>query len=501
MEIEIKGKVELPEIPEEFRDIFVNFKNNYKTKLFLKGKWIENEDFMEIISPIDESNLCYASVISIDQLNESIEFLNNSQKEFRKIPANKRVEMLENASRVMENFKDFITEILVLEGGKPYKEAEGEVNASIERLKLAYQDLGRIIDKAITGEQAKGSEKKFGIIVREPLGVVAVITPFNYPLFTPIAKIVASFITGNCVIFKPSSYTPLTGIIITKILEIVGFKNYISLAIGGGGIVGDTITTHPLVKGITFTGSTEVGKRIFRIAGLKKLQLELGGKAPAIVMDDADLNLTSKSIVAGAYRLAGQRCDAISLVLIQENVYEELLEKIIKERENWKVGDPRDKNISVGPLINRRAVQRVSEMVIEALDKGSKLIAGGDYYRLYFNPTILTEVNENCIIAKEEIFGPVIPIIKFKEVKEAIKICNSLRYGLDSCLFTRDINKAWEISREIEVGSVTINDLPRHGLGIFPFGGVKDSGIGREGIGFTVEEVTYIKSIIFNITS
>jgi NAD-dependent aldehyde dehydrogenases len=499
MKVEILGETLLPEYSEIFKEIFTFHNNKPLFKILVSSRWILTKDIFPVISPIDENTVAYFSLANLDILNEAINSLRENQRELKRLPSYKRAEMLEKSSKIMEEYKKELIYTLVIEAGKPIHEAEGEVNASIERLKLVYQELGRLMDKAIAGDQAKGSEKRYAVIVREPVGIVAVITPFNYPLFTPVAKICSALISGNCVLFKPSSKTPIIASLLSKILDEAGFGKYLCFLTAGGGIIGDSIVSNPYIRAVAFTGSTEVGKRISRVAVLKKLQLELGGKAPAIILDDADLKLAANAVAAGAFRLAGQRCDAISRVLIHESIYEEFKEILLNEREKWIVGDPRDNKTKVGPLIDSRAVQKVHELVEDALSKGAKLLAGGEYFKLYYDTTILSEVNLDSRICWEETFGPVIPLIKIKNIEEAIEISNKSNFGLDACVFTKDINKAWEVAKELECGSVTINDMPRHGLGIFPFGGYKDSGIGREGIGFTLEEVTEIKSIIFNL--
>jgi len=499
MKVEILGETTLPEYSEIFKDVYTMHNNKPLFKIYFSNKWITTKDIFPIYSPIDENIVAYSSLANLDILNEAINNLKETQKEIKRLPAYKRAEMLENASKIMEEYKKELVNTLVIEAGKPIHEAEGEVNASIERLKLVYQELGRLMDKAISGDQAKGSERRYAVIVREPVGIVAVITPFNYPLFAPVAKICSALISGNCILFKPSSKTPIIASLLSRILVEAGFGKYLCFLTAGGGIIGDAIVSNPYIRAIAFTGSTEVGKRISRVAVLKKLQLELGGKAPAIVLEDADLKLAASAVAAGAFRLAGQRCDAISRVLVHESVYEEFKELLLKEREKWIVGDPRNDKVKVGPLIDSRAVQKVHELVEDALNKGARLLVGGEFYKLYYDTTILSDVPLNSRICWEETFGPVAPLIKVKSVEEAIEISNKSNYGLDAAIFTRDVNKAWKIAKELECGSVTINDMPRHGLGIFPFGGYKDSGIGREGIGFTLEEVTEIKSIIFNL--
>jgi len=235
------------------------------------------------------------------------------------------------------------------------------------------------------------------------------------------------------------------------------------------------------------------------MASLKSLHLELGGKAPAIVCDDADLDLAAKKCVLGSFKHAGQRCDAISRVLIQENIAESFIKKVLEEVEKWKIGDPRDPEVKMGPIINQKALERIDDLVQDAINKGAVLLKGGKYEGLFYEPTILNNVPFDARIAIEETFGPVMPIIPIKDLAEAIDISNNSEYGLDAAIFTNSFYTAWETAKSLQDGEITINDAPTHGVGTFPFGGIKNSGLGREGLGYSIDEVTMIKTIVFNL--
>ena len=491
--INILGPVTLPEFPREFHDTMTKFG---VFRAFIAGSWIDFGNYMPVKSPINGEVIAQVNKLGADHVNSAIERLHYSWPSLKAIPAHKRADMLIKVADFIEEYKQLFRDVLIVEGGKPISEAEGEVESTITRLRMIHQDLGRLLNVGIPGEYGAGTENKYAIVVREPVGVVAAIAPFNYPLFTSMVKIATALLAGNPVIFKPSSYTPITGILIAKAIEYVGLGNYFAMVTGPGATVGDAMVTHPLVRAITLTGSTETGLRVMRMAGLKKLQLELGGKAPAIVLEDADLKDAAKKIVTGSLRLSGQRCDAISRVIVMDSAADELINYIVKETSEWAVGDPRDPKVRVGPLIDSNAVERVHSMVDDALMKGGKLIYGGKYWLTYHEPTIVDNVSRKSRLALEETFGPVIPIIRVKSVDEAIEVANEVVYGLDAAVFGRDVGTLWRVARSLEVGEVTINDFPRHGLGLFPFGGVKESGFGREGVGFSVEDVTELKTIV-----
>jgi len=335
-------------------------------------------------------------------------------------------------------------------------------------------------------------------VLREPLGVVLAISPFNYPLYITATKVIPALLAGNAAVVKTSSKDPLSFLMFARILEVSGIPPGSLNVVTGRGSIGEYLAAHEKISMLTFTGSTDVGKRLARVAGLKRLHLELGGKGAAIVLADADLDLAAKETVKGALSYSGQRCDAVSRVLVEESVGEAFVQRVLKEVETYKVGDPRDPDIKVGPLIDRDAVERVHELVMDAVEKGAKLLTGGRHEGNYYHPTLLDYVPFDAKLMWEETFGPVIPISHVKDVDEAIEIANKSRYGLDSCVFTNNINLARKVAKRLEEGEVTVNAAPRHGVGYYPFGGNKDSGLGREGIGYSIEEMTRLKTIVYN---
>lgn len=460
---------------------------------------MEADGLMPVDSPIDGSEIGYAQRASAPMIEEIVEKLDGHREEIASIPPHKRAEMLEKVADLILEHSKILSDVLVTEAGKPMHEASGEVNAAAERLKLVYQDLGRLLEVAIPGGYGPGTESKRAVIIRVPIGVVAAITPFNYPLFSAVAKIGPALLAGDPVIFKPASNTPIIGALIARLFAEAGFSRFLAFVTGPGGSIGDAIVSHPLVKAITFTGSSQVGKRISRVAGLKKMHMELGGKAPALVLEDADLELAADRIAYGAYRLSGQRCDAISRVIVVKSVADRLVELLEEKRDEWKLGDPRDPSTKIGPLIDRKAAERVESLVADAIERGAELVGGGSRWNLYFQPTLLGDVPLTARISWEETFGPVIPIIKVEDEGEAVKISNESVYGLDSAVFTSSVERAWRLALAVEAGGVTVNDFPRHGLGLFPFGGVKDSGKGREGVGYSLDELTELKTMVFKL--
>ena len=470
-------------------------------KMFINGEWVSSTSnkVIDVDTPIDGSIIARISNASKEDVDKAIDVAYEKRQKIRDIPGIERIEIFEKASQLLSKYKDDFVRTLMLEAGKPKRDSEGELRATIDRLKLTMEEARKIFGEYIPGDWSDDTTGKIALVIREPVGVVVAISPFNYPLYIASAKIVPALLAGNTVVSKQSSENPLSLLLFARVLEEAGIPSGTLNMVTGSGEIGNYLVPNEKVAMINFTGSTEVGKQIAKMASLKKLHLELGGKGMAIVLDDADLELAAKKCVEGSLKNAGQRCDAISAVLVVERIADEFVKKVTDEVINWKHGDPRDPSVKVGPVINIRAAQRIQGLVDDAKANGAKLLIGGSHKDCYFEPTVLCDVPLNARIAWEETFGPVITIIRIKNEDEAIEIGKKSRYGLDSCIFTNDFYKMWKIAKRLETGEITINDLPRHGVGYFPFGGSKESGIGREGIGYSIDEMTHLKTIVFNL--
>ncbi|MCP8315495.1 MAG: aldehyde dehydrogenase family protein, partial [archaeon] len=441
-------------------------------KMFINGEWFSSTSnkVIDVDTPIDGSIIARISNASKEDVDKAIDVAYESRQKIRDIPGIERIEVFEKASQLLSKYKDDFVRTLMLEAGKPERDAEGELRATMDRLKLTMEEARKIFGEYIPGDWSDDTIGKIALVIREPIGVVVAISPFNYPLYIASAKIVPALLAGNTVVSKQSSENPSSLLLFARVLEEAGIPSGTLNMVTGSGEIGDYLVPNEKVAMINFTGSTEVGKQIAKMASLKKLHLELGGKGMAIVLDDADLELAAKKCVEGSLKNAGQRCDAISAILMVEGIADEFVKKVMDEVINWKHGDPRDPSVKVGPVVNLRAAQRIQGLVDDAKAKGAKLLIGGSHKDCYFEPTVLYDVPLNARITWEETFGPVITIIKIKNEDEAIEIGKKSRYGLDSCIFTNDFYKMWKIAKRLETGEVTINDLPRHGVGYFPFG-------------------------------
>jgi NAD-dependent aldehyde dehydrogenases len=470
-------------------------------KMFIGGHWVESvsHELFAVDTPIDDSVIAYAQKGNERDVDEAVNAAKTARARIRSIAAIDRIEIFHEAASIIEKHKDEFASALMLEAGKPRADALGEITAVVERMRMTMEDVSKVGGEYRPGDWSTDTMGKVAIVLREPVGTVGAIGPFNYPLYIPAAKIIPALLSGNTVVVKPASDTPLSQLLLARALEEAGVPAGALNVVTGPGRIGSHLAAHEDVGMISFTGSTEVGREIARVAANKRLHLELGGKAYAIVLDDADLDLAAERCVAGSLRNAGQRCDAISAILVMEKVADQFVEKVLKFVDRVKFGDPRLEGVTMGPLINRAAAERVNALVSDAVSKGAKLLRGGRYHNCYHEPTVLDHVPRNARILWEETFGPVVTICRVRDEDDALEIASRSRYGLDSCVFTRDIYRMWKVAKLLQCGAVTVNDFPRHGVGYFPFGGVKDSGIGREGIGYSIEEMMVLKTIVLNL--
>ena len=448
------------DIDSFFKDIYYEENGKKVFKILVNGNWIKSSSnkTQDVISPIN-----------LDVIG-SIQLANNYDV----------ISVLKKAKELIEKYKeDFINDIMI-ESAKTRNLAEGEVNTTIERFDLINEDLRRvkIWDKNLFGKEAK--------IIREPIGIVLAISSFNYPLFSMASKVIPALLGKNSVIGKPSLNDPIVSLMFFKILQEAGVPDgVINVITGLSSEIGDQLVKDGRIQMISLTGSTNTGKHIMSVCGIKRLHLELGGKGNAIVLNDADLQLTAEKIIEGSLKYSGQRCDAISRVLVPEKIHDKLVNEIIKSFDQ--------KHPDIVPLINEDASKKVVELINDAIKNGAKVLRGGKSNRNFVEATILDNVPLLARIAWEETFGPVITIIPVKDEKEAIAIAKESEFGLDSCIFGK--RNVMKYAKMLDDGSVTINNYPSHGTGFYPFGGNKNSGIGREGIGYSLIEMTRIKTI------
>ncbi len=471
-------------------------------KNLVDGKWITSDSnkFIEIYSPIGNCVVGKVPAMTREEVDFAISNAKEAQKSWKNVPVNKRAEILYKAADLLIENADEMSDIMMREIGKDKKSCESEILRSADYIRFTADTAKNLSGESIPGDSFPGFKKnKISLVTREPLGVVLAISPFNYPVNLASSKIAPALIAGNSVVLKPATQGSLCGLYLAKIFEQAGVPaGVLNTITGRGSEIGDYIVTHPSIDFINFTGSTEVGTRISKITSMVPLLMELGGKDAAIVLKDADLDLAASNIVSGAYSYSGQRCTAVKRILVVEEVADKLVEKVKEKVEKLKVGNPLD-GAEVVPLIDNKSADFVWELIDEAREKGAHLLVGGKREENLIYPTLFDYVTTDMRLAWEEPFGPVLPIIRVKDKDEAIEIANKSEYGLQSSVFTENINEAFYVADKLEVGTVQVNNKTERGPDHFPFLGVKASGIGTQGIRYSIEAMSRPKATVINI--
>ncbi len=473
-------------------------------KLFIDGEWVDSStgETFDDINPATLELIAKLQKASEDDVSRAVESARVAYEDWSGTPAPRRAKVLFRAARMLEERKEELARLMTTEMGKVLKEARGDVQEAID---ISYYAAGE--GRRLLGETTPSElPDKFCMTVRRPIGVVGLITPWNFPIAIPAWKIMPALISGNTLVFKPASDTPLMSIELVNILVEAGLpKGVLNLVTGEGSTVGKAIVHNKNIRAISFTGSLETGKWILGEASkdMKRVSLELGGKNPIIVMDDADLNLAVDGVLWGAFGTTGQRCTAASRVIVNEKVLPVFQKKLIERTKKLKLGDGLDENIDIGPVINNSQLQKIANYVRIGKEEGAKLLYGGNIVKpmpgYFFEPTIFSDVVPDMRIAQEEIFGPVVSLLQAANLDEAIEIANSVEYGLSSSIYTQNISNAFKAIEKIESGITYIN-APTIGAEIhLPFGGVKSTGNGTREAGTTaIEEFTEIKTVYFD---
>ena len=459
-------------------------------------------ELIEIRSPLDSSVLGKVQAMSQDDVDIVMSNSKEAQKSWMKTTISKRAEILYKTAELLLERKDEIAKVLVMEIAKDEKSAMSEVVRTADFLRFTADAAKSIEGESIPSDSFPGFDKrKISFVTREPLGVVLAISPFNYPVNLAASKIGPALMAGNSVVFKPATQGALSGLLLAKAFKDAGIPDGVLNTITGkGSVIGDYCVEHKDVDFINFTGSSEIGKRISKLSEMTPLLLELGGKDAAIVLGDADLDLTAKNIVAGAFSYSGQRCTAVKRVLVVEAIADKLNEKIVAEMAKLKVGNPLViKDAQVVHLIDTKSADFVEKLMKDAENKGAKVLFGGNREGNLIEPTLYDNVTLDMDIAWDEPFGPILPIIRVKDKDEAIKIANESEYGLQSSVFTSNINDAFYIAKNLEVGTVQVNNKTERGPDHFPFLGIKSSGMGTQGIKYSIESMSRPKATVINL--
>jgi glyceraldehyde-3-phosphate dehydrogenase (NADP+) len=420
-------------------------------------------------------------------------------KHLATLPLYRRAEILTETSSLITNRQDEFAKLISAEAGKPIKYSRKETKRASLTMQFSAEEAKRIHGETIPFEAEPRGQDRSGYWYRVPAGLVAAITPFNDPLNLVAHKLGPAIAAGNTVVLKPSSLTPLSAIKLVETLQEAGLPNdFVSVVTGDSEKLGPELVSSPYVRVVTFTGGEQTGEKIARLAGLKKISMELGSNCPVIVMEDAPLDLTLSCIIDAGFNCQGQNCIHAQRILIHESLYGQLVERLVENSKKLKVGNPLDESTDIGPMISESEAIRVEGLVNEAIEKGARLMAGGERRGAVYVPTILADLPRGAAIADQEIFGPVTVVSKFQKISEAITESNSTNYGLHAGIFTKSIDNAQRAISGLNFGSVLINDSSDFRVDFMPFGGMKHSGLGREGVRFAIEEtMTEIKTVIF----
>ena len=466
----------------------------------VNGEWKSSEKEITIYSPINQEELGTVPAMSQAEVDEAMQAARAALPAWRALSAVERASYLHKTAAILERDKEEIGTILAKEVAKGIKAAIGEVVRTADLIRYAAEEGLRITGQAMEGGGFEAASKnKLAVVRREPVGVVLAIAPFNYPVNLSGSKIAPALIAGNVVMFKPPTQGSISGLLLAKAFEEAGIPAGVFNTITGrGSEIGDYIIEHKEVNFINFTGSTPIGERIGRLAGMRPIMLELGGKDAALVLADADLEHAAKQIVAGAFSYSGQRCTAIKRVIVLESVADTLVTLLQAEVAKLTVGDPFD-NADITPVIDNASADFIWGLIEDAQEKGAQALTPIKREDNLLWPVLFDQVTKDMKVAWEEPFGPVLPIIRVANVEEAIAFANESEFGLQSSVFTNDFKKAFGIAEKLEVGTVHINNKTQRGPDNFPFLGVKGSGAGVQGIKYSIEAMTNVKSIVFDV--
>lgn len=469
-------------------------KNTYG--LFINGEWTKRDKKLPVFNKYSQEVIAEISVAEENDVTESVAAAKRAlQQSFSPY---ERFNVLKKASELLLERKESIADVLVQEVGKPVTESIGEVERAALTLEVSAEEAKRIHGDGVPIESAPGSENRKALTIKAPVGVVAAITPFNVPLNLVCHKVGPGIAAGNSVILKPAEETSLSAILLAEIFEEAGLPaGRLNVLTGEGAEIGGYLTSNQEINMYTFTGSPRVGQIIRENTGIRKVALELGNNSATIVHRDADIEASAAAAAQKSFNNAGQVCISVQRVFVHESIYEVFLEKMIEATKALKVGDPADASTNIGPMIAEKEAIRVENWVDEAVSQGAKLQVGGKREGVFYQPTILTNVDQEMKVCRNEVFGPVVAVDTYREEDEVIEKVNDSEYGLQAGLFTNNLSFVMKAAEKIEVGGLIINDTSGYRVDHMPYGGVKKSGTGKEGPKYAMEEMTEEKLIVF----
>ena len=467
-------------------------------KMLLGDTWVDRDESIEVLDPFDNSLIDTVPSATTDDVEAALATADGARDIARRLTSYERSQiLLEAAAIVADNLEDFASTI-AREGSKTIREARGEARRTVNTLTISGEEAKRLIGETIPFDSFPGGEVRHGYFERVPIGVVLAITPFNDPLNLVAHKLGPAIAGGNSVLLKPATVTPLSALKITDAFMQAGLPPGVLQCITGhGSVLGDRLVSDPRVRMVSFTGGLEAGEHIANRAGLKKIGMELGSNSPVIVWSDADIEWAAETCVSGAFWAAGQNCIGVQRIYIHREVYDRFRQLFVDRTAAYVIGDKMDEATDMGPMITEREAERVERWVNEAKDLGAAVLTGGNRRGALMEPTVLENVPENATIHHEEVFGPTVNLYPVDDLDEAIAKANSVNFGLHSAGFSSDVTVCHRMAKGLDSGSVILNDSTDYRLDSMPFGGVKNSGLGKEGIRFSLQEMTEPKVVCF----
>jgi acyl-CoA reductase-like NAD-dependent aldehyde dehydrogenase len=471
-------------------------------KIFVAGNWVDKAKKIEVKNPFDNSVIDTVPRADANDLEKALDFAVRGAKVMAQLTSYERWKILRKAADLLAARNEELGQLISKEEGKIIAEGRGEANRAVETMTGSAEEAKRLHGETVPLDADPMGSKKLGFTLRVPCGVVAAIAPFNFPLNLVCHKVGPALAAGNSVIIKPASDTPLSALRLTEILLEAGLPpEGIQCITGSGGEIGDALVADRRVRKVTFTGSREVGDRICRTAGIKKVTMELGSNSPLIIMSDAHLDKVAAAVAVTGYGNAGQTCISTQRVLTAKTVYSDFLGALKPKVEALTTGNQLDEKSKVGPMVKESEALRVEDWINEAVSAGARLVAGGGRRGAFYTPAVIADVKPEMRISRDELFGPAVAVAPFDTIEEAIALANDSVYGLAAGIFTENIEWAMKFAREAEAGNLHINWGPQWRVDLMPYGGLKDSGFGKEGPRYAVEEMTELKMVVFHLNS
>ncbi|MDQ6422045.1 aldehyde dehydrogenase family protein [Paenibacillus sp. LHD-117] len=470
-----------------------------RKSLWIDGQWREPAHYVQLRSPHSNEMIAEVPAATIEETNDAIASAYGARSLMRAMPAHERAAILERVAALLHGRREEAARLIALEAAKPLKYARAEVDRTVQTYKFAAEEAKRLYGETIPLDAAPGGEGRLAYTVREPLGVIGAITPFNFPMNLVAHKVGPAVAAGNTVVLKPAGQTPLSAFMIAELFHEGGLPpGALNVVTGAGSIVGGGIVEDDRISMVTFTGSPEVGKSRRERAGLKRVTLELGSNAALIVDRDVELERIIPRCVTGAFSNQGQVCISLQRIYVHEAIFDDFVRRFCHAAEQLKVGDPLEPDTDVSAMIAVSETERALAWVREAAEGGAKIVTGGKLSGGALAPTVLTDAAAHMKVSCMELFAPVAMIGKVSGLEEAIALVNDSKYGLQAGIYTNDIGKALQAADELHVGGVMINDIPTFRVDHMPYGGVKESGTGREGVKYAVQEMTELKLVVVN---